>query len=221
MTSKKFLNQPTFYPPLEEKLNIYSHGLGLILSLLALVLLVIKASTYGNVWHIVSFSIFGTSLVILYTASTIYHSAIKPKLRLRLQIFDHAAIYVLIAGTYTPFTLVTLKGTTGWIMFSVTWTFALAGIILKLFFIGRYNNLSTIMYVFMGWIVVFAIKPLINNLPFEGLMWLFTGGVFYTIGAVLYSIKKTPYNHAIFHGFVLAGSFCHFVAVYFYVLPTN
>jgi len=210
--------QPTFYPPLEEKFNIYSHAFGLLISLIALVLLVVRASLYGNVWHIVSFSIYGSSLILLYAASTIYHSSKKPKLRLRLQIFDHAAIYVLIAGTYTPFTLVTLNGTTGWIMFGVTWLFALTGIILKLFFIGRYNNLSTIMYVFMGWIVVFAIKPLIHNLPFEGLMWLFTGGISYTVGAVLYSIKKMPYNHAIFHVFVLIGSICHFVAVYFYVL---
>jgi len=218
MSLKQKSKQPTFYPPLEEKINILTHGLGFLLSIVALVLLIVRASTYGNVWHIVSFSIFGTSLVVLYTASTIYHSAKKPKLRMRLQVFDHTAIYVLIAGTYTPFTLVTLSGTTGWVMFGVTWAFALTGIVLKLFFIGRYNNLSTIMYVFMGWIVVFAIKPLINNLPFEGLMWLFAGGISYTFGAVLYSIKSIKYNHAIFHIFVLMGSFCHFMAVYFYVL---
>jgi hemolysin III len=209
----------TYYPPFEEKLNIFSHAFGLLLSIAALVLLVVRASLNGNVWHIVSFSIFGTSMVILYTASTIYHNSKKPKLRLRLQIFDHAAIYVLIAGTYTPFTLVTLNGTTGWIMFGITWFFALSGVILKIFYIGRYDKLSTIMYVFMGWIVVFAIKPLIHNLPFEGLMWLFAGGISYTFGAVLYSIKSLNYNHAIFHVFVLLGSFCHFVAVYFYVLP--
>ena len=217
MTSIKD-SKVTYYPPFEEKLNIISHGLGLVLSVVALVLLVVRASLEGNVWHIVSFSIFGTSMVLLYAASTIYHSSKKPKVRLRLQIFDHAAIYVLIAGTYTPFTLVTLNGTTGWIMFGVTWFFALSGIILKLFFTGRFDKLSTIMYVFMGWIVVFAIKPLIHNLPFEGLMWLFAGGIFYTIGAVLYSIKKMSYNHAIFHVFVLLGTFCHVIAVYFYVL---
>ncbi len=217
MSSNK-AERVTYYPPLEEKLNVFSHAFGLILSVAALVLLVIKASLDGNVWHIVSFSIFGTSMVVLYTASTLYHSSKNPKQRLRLQIFDHAAIYVLIAGTYTPFTLVTLNGTTGWIMFGVTWFFALSGVILKLFYIGRYDKLSTIMYVFMGWIVVFAIKPLIHNLPFEGLMWLFAGGIAYTFGAVLYSIKSLNYNHAIFHVFVLLGSFCHFVAVYFYVL---
>ena len=210
----------TYYPPLEEKLNIYSHGFGLVLSIVALALLVVRASVNGSIWHIISFSIFGISMVLLYTASTIYHSSKKPKLRLHLQIFDHAAIYVLIAGTYTPFTLVTLSGTTGWIMFGVTWGFALTGIFLKLFFTGRYEKLSTIMYVFMGWIVVFAIKPLIHNLPFEGLIWLFCGGISYTLGAVLYSIKKIPYNHAIFHVFVLIGTFCHFITVYFYVSPT-
>ncbi|MFK5889247.1 MAG: hemolysin III family protein [Flavobacteriaceae bacterium] len=211
----------TFYPPLEEKLNIFSHGFGLLLSIAALTLLVVRASLYGNVWHIVSFSIYGTSMILLYSASTIYHNSKKPKIRLRLQIFDHAAIYVLIAGTYTPFTLVTLNGTTGWIMFGVTWLFALTGIILKILFTGRFETVSTIMYVLMGWIVIFAIKPLIHNLPFEGLMWLFSGGISYTVGAVLYSIKKIPYNHAIFHVFVLVGSFCHFIAVYFYVLQIN
>jgi hemolysin III len=208
----------TYYPPLEEKLNIFSHALGLLLSVAALVLLVVRASLYGNAWHIVSFSIYGTSMILLYSASTIYHNSKKPKIRLRLQIFDHAAIYVLISGTYTPFTLVTLNGTTGWIMFGVTWLLALTGIVLKILFTGRFEIVSTIMYVLMGWIVIFAIKPLIHNLPFEGLMWLFTGGISYTIGAVLYSIKKIPYNHAIFHVFVLVGSFCHFIAIYFYVL---
>ncbi len=211
--------QATYYPYFEEKLNIISHGLGFLLSIVASVLLVVYASIDGNVWHIVSYSIYGGSLILLYLASTLYHSAKKPKLRGRLQIFDHAAIYVLIAGTYTPFTLVTLNGTIGWVMFGVTWTFALTGIILKIIFTGRFNVLSTIMYVFMGWIVVFAIKPLIHNLPFEGLMWLFAGGISYTVGAILYSIKKIPYNHAIFHLFVLVGSFCHFMAIFFYVLP--
>lgn len=209
----------TYYPPFEEKLNIISHGLGFLLSIVALVLLVVYASIDGNVWHMVSFSIYGTSLVLLYLASTLYHSAKKERRRLRLQILDHAAIYILIAGTYTPFTLVTLNGTTGWIMFGVSWAFALTGIVLKIIFTGRFNVLSTIMYVFMGWIVVFAIKPLIHNLPFDGLMWLFAGGISYTIGAVLYSIKSISYNHAIFHIFVLVGSFCHFMAIFFYVLP--
>jgi len=207
------------YSTLEEKINIISHAVGVILSIVALVLLVTQASLHGNVWHIVSFSIFGSSLIILYAASTFYHSAKKPALRNRLNIIDHAAIYVLIAGTYTPFTLVTLSGSLGWVIFGISWGLALTGIILKLFFTGKYDLISTIMYVLMGWIIVFAIKPLINNLPFEGLLWLFAGGIFYTFGAILYSIKKIKFNHAIFHIFVLSGSFCHFMTVFCYVLP--
>ena len=207
------------YSPIEEKININSHAIGFILSIVALVLLVAHASMHGDVWHIVSFSIFGTSLILLYAASTFYHSAKKPELRKRLKIIDHASIYVLVAGTYTPFTLVTLKGKLGWLIFGISWGLALSGIILKLFFTGKYNLISTSMYVFMGWVIVFAIKPLINNLPPEGFLWLLAGGISYTLGAILYSIKKIKFNHAIFHMFVLTGSFCHFISVYFYVLP--
>jgi hemolysin III len=209
-----------YYSPIEEKINIISHAIGFILSIVALVLLVRHATQNGNVWHIVSFSIFGASLIILYAASTFYHSAKKSELRNRLNIIDHASIYVLIAGTYTPFTLVTLKGTIGWVIFGISWGLALTGIILKLFFTGKYNLMSTIMYVLMGWVIVFAIKPLINNLPLAGLLWLVAGGISYTIGAILYGIKKIKFNHAIFHMFVLMGSFCHFMSVYFYVLPS-
>ena len=207
------------YSPIEEKININSHAIGFILSVVALVLLVAHASMHGDVWHIVSFSIFGTSLIILYAASTFYHSAKKPELRKRLKIIDHASIYVLVAGTYTPFTLVTLNGKLGWLIFGISWGLALTGIILKLFFTGKYNLISTSMYVFMGWVIVFAIKPLINNLPSEGFLWLLAGGISYTLGAIIYSIRKIKFNHAIFHMFVLTGSFCHFISVYFYVLP--
>ncbi len=209
-----------YYPPIEEKINIISHGLGFVLSIMALGFLVVRASNHGDVWHIVSFSIFGASLIVLYAVSTIYHSTKKPELRCRLRILDHASIYILIAGTYTPFALVTLQGTTGWVIFGVSWGLALCGIILKLFFTGRYRLLSTSMYVFMGWIIVFAIKPLIANLSSDGLFWLVAGGLAYTLGAILYSIKKIKFNHAIFHIFVLMGSICHFVSVYFYILPT-
>ena len=210
-----------YYSSIEEKINIISHATGFILSIVAFVLLVMRASLHGDVWQIVSFSIFGASLIILYGASTLYHSAKNPLLRNKLNIIDHASIYVLIAGTYTPFTLVTLKGTIGWVIFGISWGLALTGIILKLFFTGKYDLISTIMYVFMGWVIVFAIKPLIHHLPFEGLLWLFAGGISYTIGAILYSIKKIKFNHAIFHILVLMGSFCHFVSVFFYVLPSE
>jgi hemolysin III len=209
------------YSPIEEKINIISHAIGFILSIVALVLLVTHANLHGDVWHIVSFSIFGASLMMLYAASTFYHCAKKPELRNRLKIMDHASIYVLIAGTYTPFTLVTLKGATGWVIFGISWGLALTGIILKLFFTGKYGLISTIMYILMGWVIVFAIKPLIHNLPLEGLFWLFAGGISYTVGAILYSIEKIKFNHAIFHLFVLIGSFCHFMSVFFYVLPSE
>jgi hemolysin III len=207
------------YSATEERINIGSHATGFVLSVVALVLLVRHAAIYGNAWHVVSFSIFGVSLMVLYAASTVYHSAKNPRFRRKMRIVDHASIYILIAGTYTPFTLVTLHGVTGWVVFGVTWGMAVTGIILKLFYTGKYDSLSTVMYVFMGWIIVFAIKPLINNLASDGLFWLVAGGMAYTTGAILYSIKKIKFNHAIFHVFVLAGSFCHFVAVYFYVLP--
>jgi len=214
------MNSLKFYSPLEERTNIISHAVGLVLSIVALVLMVVRASEYGNAWHIVSVSIFGASLISLYAASAFYHSAKDLKTRSRLRIIDHATIYVLIAGTYTPFTLVTLNGTVGWMIFAISWTMAFSGVILKLFFTGKYNVLSTLMYVFMGWIIIFAIKPLINSLSSEGLFWLVAGGVAYTTGAVIYSIKKIKFNHAIFHMFVLLGSLCHFISVYFYVLPS-
>lgn len=208
-----------YYSPLEENINIISHASGLILSIVALVLLVIHASLHGTIWHVVSFGIFGASLVSLYTASTLYHRAKNPDTRRKLRIVDHASIYVLIAGTYTPFALVTLKGLIGWVLFGISWGLASTGIILKLFFTGKHHFISTLMYVFMGWIIVFAIKPLIHNLTADGLVWLIAGGLAYTIGAILYSIKKIKFNHAIFHMLVLVGSFSHFVAVYSYVLP--
>ena len=206
------------YPPLEEKINIISHATGLGLSVVALVLMVLKVIPDDNAWHYVSVIIFGFSLIALYAASTIYHSARDPKVRARLRIVDHATIYVLIAGTYTPYTLITLNGWVGWTIFGMSWGMALIGVILKLIYTGKYNVLSTLMYVFMGWMIIFAIKPMIGNLPVNGLIWLFAGGVAYTTGAVLYGIKKIPFNHAIFHLFVLLGSFCHFISVYFYVL---
>jgi len=209
------------YSPKEELLNIITHAFGFFLSIPALVLLVKNAYQYGDLLYIGSAYIFGGSLVILYAASTLYHSAKKQKLREQLNVFDHSAIYVLIAGTYTPFALITLNGSIGWIIFSVSWGMAFIGIILKLFFTGKYKILSTIIYVLMGWMILFAIKPLMNSLPSEGLLWLFAGGVSYTIGAILYSVKKIRFNHAIFHVFVLIGSFCHFYSVFYYVLPNK
>jgi hemolysin III len=218
---ERYRKKITYYDRKEEKWNVISHAIGLVLSIVGLVLLVVYSSLYGSVWHIVSFSIFGASLIVLYSASTLYHYVQSPKLRHRLNIVDHASIYLLIAGTYTPFTLVVLKGWVGWTIFGISWGLAIIGIILKLFYIGRYDKLSTLTYVLLGWIVIFAIKPLVTQLSSEGLIWLFGGGLFYTVGAVLYSLNKIKYNHAIFHIFVLLGSFCHFMAIFFYVLPIN
>ena len=203
------------YSVKEEQLNIWSHGLGLIASIIVFPFLMIKALTYSNFWDIASFVIYGLSLIILYAASTFYHAAKKPKVRRRLNIFDHAAIYVLIAGSYTPFCLVALNSNLGWWMFIAVWLFALTGIILKLFFTGRFDKISTAMYLLMGWQMMFFVKPLISALTSFSLNLLIAGGVFYSVGAILYSIKKMPYNHAVFHVFVLAGSVSHFLAIYF------
>ena len=206
------------YSPLEEKTNIVSHAIGLALSIVGTLLMLLRASGSGDILHIIGAGIFGASLIALYAASTLYHSAKDPKKRARLRINDHATIYILIAGTYTPFTLITLKGWVGWTVFGVSWGMAVCGVVLKLFFTGRYNLLSTLMYIIMGWIIIFAIKPLVNSIPIDGIFWLIAGGLAYTTGAIIYSIKKIPFNHAIFHVFVLLGSFCHFVSVYVYVL---
>ena len=210
-----------YYTKSEERLNVISHAIGLFLSVIGLILLIVKAGQLSLMALKVSYWIFGSSIVLLYAASTLYHSVRERKLRYRLNILDHASIYILIAGTYTPFSLVTLQGSVGWIIFGVVWALAIIGVILKLFFTGRFETLSTIMYVAMGWIIVFAVKPLIDNLSQYGLIWLFTGGISYTIGAVIFSIDRLKYNHAIFHVFVLFGTFCHFLAIYYYVIPNE
>ncbi|WP_166383509.1 PAQR family membrane homeostasis protein TrhA [Polaribacter sp. 11A2H] len=203
------------YSETEERLNVWSHGLGLLASIIVFPFLIVKATNYVNFWNITSFVIYGLSLIVLYAASTFYHAAKNPKKRRRLNIFDHAAIYVLIAGSYTPFCLVALNSDLGWYMFIAVWLFALTGIILKLFFTGRFDKISTAMYLLMGWQMMFFVKPLMEALTSFSLNLLIAGGVFYTVGAILYSIKKLPYNHAIFHVFVLLGSISHFLAIYY------
>lgn len=203
------------YSKKEEFLNVLSHGFGLVLSLIAFPFLLIKGFAYNGFWKPTSFVIYGLSLILLYAASTFYHAAKNPMIRRKLNIFDHAAIYVLIAGGYTPFCLVALDSSLGWYVFIFVWLFALVGIVLKLFFTGKYDKLSTAMYLLMGWQVVFFAKPLANSLSENGLYLLILGGIFYTLGAILYSVKKLPYNHAIFHIFVLLGSLSHFLSIYF------
>lgn len=207
------------YPKTEEILNVITHGLGFLLSIAALVLLVVFAALKGNVWHIVSFSVYGVSLVVLYLASTLYHMSRKQSLRNKLNIFDHASIYILIAGTYTPFLLVTLHGPWGWSLLGIIWGLAIAGILFKIFFIGKYDLVSALLYVLMGWLIIIAIQPLNEHLASGGLWWLLGGGISYSLGAIFYMVNKIPYNHAIFHIWVLLGSLAHFIAVFFYVLP--
>lgn len=206
------------YSPQEERLNVLSHATGFLLSILAFILLLVKTIPQDNTINTISVTIYGLSLIVLYAASTLYHNAKAPKLRKRLKIFDHAAIFLLIAGTYAPYSLITLKGTTGTIIFSVVWGIAFFGIVLKLFFTGRFKVLSTLMYVLMAWVIVFAVQPLMENLSADGLFWLAAGGAAYMLGALLYNIDKLKFNHAIFHIFVLIGSYCHFHSIYNFVL---
>lgn len=207
------------YPYWEEFVNVLSHGIGFLLSVAALSLMVVFASLDGNAWHIVGVSVFGASLVVLYLASTLFHWSVRPKIRKYLNVFDHSAIYVLIAGTYTPFLLVTLNGPWGWSLFGVIWGLAIAGVVFKMFFTGRFDKLSLLIYVLMGWLILIAIVPLIQNLSTMGLIWLLIGGISYSIGAVFYLLNKFPFNHAIFHFWVLGGSISHFFAVFWYVIP--
>jgi hemolysin III len=202
------------YSDKEEKLNVISHGLGLVLSIVAFPFLILKSFNFEGFWQPISFIIYGASMLILYAASTFYHAAKNPKKRRKLNILDHAAIYVLIAGSYSPFCLVGLNSSLGWYMFLFVWLFAFTGIILKLFFTGKFDKISTAMYLLMGWQVMFFIKPLMESITTSGFQFLIAGGIFYSIGAILYSIKKVPYNHAVFHVFVLMGSLSHFIAIY-------
>ena len=207
-----------YYSKNEEIFNVISHGIGFLLSIAALAILVVFASLRESAWHIVSFAIYGSSLVVLYFASTVFHLSRNQKIRNRLNVFDHISIYLLIAGTYTPFALVTLRGPWGWSIFGIVWGLAIAGIILKFFYTGRFNTLSTVLYIALGWVILIAISPLISALPIGGLMWLLAGGISYTVGAGFFLLNSLPFNHAIFHVLIIVGSVCHFVAVFWYVL---
>lgn len=203
----------------EEIANSVTHGIGTGLAIAGLVILVVLAAMNGDAWHVVSVSIYGASLVTLYLASTLYHSVLKPKAKRHLKILDHAAIYLLIAGTYTPFMLVNLRGPWGWSLLGTIWGLALIGIVFKLFFIGRFERLSLAVYLLMGWMCVVAAKPMITEIPTGGLIWLAVGGIFYSLGVIFYRWDMLKYNHAIWHLFVLAGSICHYFAILLYVLP--
>ena len=205
----------------EEFANSVTHGVGLGLSLAGLVVLIVLAALRGTVWHVVSCAIYGSTLVILYGASTLYHSIQSPRAKRVLRIVDHGAIYLLIAGTYTPFTLVNLRGSLGWTLFGVVWGLAALGIVFKVFHVDRFPIASTLVYLSMGWLVVVAWKPVVTLIPVGGIALIAAGGAAYTLGVFFFAAKRIPYNHAIWHLFVLAGSIFHYVAVLLYVLPAK
>jgi hemolysin III len=203
----------------EEIANAITHGIGALLSIAGLAVLVSFAALYGDAWHVVSTSIFGATLVLLYAASTVYHSVWHYQTKLLLQRLDHCAIFLLIAGTYTPFALVNMRGPWGWTLFGVVWSLALLGIALQLFPRRRNERLSLILYLGMGWMAVAAIKPFLAGVETGGLILLLIGGLLYSLGVIFYVWRQLSYHHAIWHGFVLAGSSFHFFAVLFYVVP--
>ena len=202
----------------EEVVNALTHGFGAAAALAGGAVLITLAALYGDGWQLVSAIVFGLCLLLLYIASTLYHAIQHPVAKARLKVFDHCAIYLLIAGTDTPFTLVGLRGPWGWSLFAAIWALAFAGVAFKLFYTGRFKLLSTLFYIAMGWLVVVAIKPLLGALDAWTFGWLLAGGVFYTLGTVFYHRPSLPYAHAIWHMFVIAGSVCHYISVMAQVL---
>jgi hemolysin III len=201
------------HPRLEEAANILTHGIGVLAALTAAATLIPLAAIRGSASQVVGTSVFAATLVALYSASTAYHAARTPRWKARLKVMDHAAIYLLIAGTYTPFTLGALRGGWGWSLFGVIWGLAAVGVVFKLFTTGRFRAVSTLLYVAMGWLILVAVGPLVRQLTSTTLAWLLAGGLAYTVGTVFYLARRLPFGHAIWHLFVLAGSLCHAVAV--------
>jgi len=212
-------NESSRYSPGEEIAHSLTHGLGAVLSIAGLATMVSLAALRGNAWHVVSCSIFGATLIFLYTASTLYHSVTHPGAKKVLRILDHSAIFLLIAGTYTPFTLVSLRGGWGWTLFVLVWGLALVGVVYKITARNRFRLLSVVLYVAMGWLVLVAIKPMVTSVAMPGLILLLVGGLSYTLGLIFYAWERLPYSHAVWHLFVLVGSACHFFAVLLYVIP--
>lgn len=200
----------------EELWNAITHGIGLALSLPVCVLLIIYSATNGSAIHITSYAIFGASLILLFLMSTLLHS-VPSKYKRIFSILDHSSIYVLIAGTYTPFLLVAIGGTLGIVMLCIIWSIAILGVVFKCLFIHRFEKLSLVLYIVMGWLIIFAIQPLYSHLTFDGFMLLLSGGLLFTFGAIFYAWTRLPYNHAIWHLFVIAGCGCMVGCVYFYL----
>ena len=209
------------YPVKEEIANSITHGIGAALSIAGLVVLVVFAAMQGDVWHIVSFSIYGSTLILLYLASTLYHSFPQPRVKRIFKIIDHSSIFLLIAGTYTPFMLTSLRGIWGWSLFGVVWGLAITGIVFKSIFISRFKKVSILVYILMGWLCILVVRQMIEHIPYLGLLWLLAGGLCYTLGVIFYAWKSLPYHHAVWHLFVLGGSICHYFSILFYLLPTT
>jgi hemolysin III len=207
------------YTKKEEIVNAITHGMGVLLSIATLVLLTIYSSSEGTVWHIVSFSIYGITMVLLYLSSTLVHSFPEGKVKDFFEICDHASIYLFIAGTYTPFLFIVIKGVLGWTLFGIIWGIALIGVGFKSFFAKKFLFLSTLIYIVMGWLIVIAWKPLTAGLPDNAVTLLVVGGILYTLGTIFYVWRSFPYHHAIWHLFVLGGTVSHFFAIFLYVLP--
>jgi len=201
------------YSQNEELANSITHGIGIALSVGSTVVLTMKAVATADPWRMVTYPLFGLTMILLYTASTLYHGHPNPQYKARLKVLDHISIFYLIAGTYTPITLVAMRGNWGWTIFAVVWGLALAGTVFKLFFTGRFTVVSTALYVAMGWIAAAAVVPLFQSVPGQTLVWLLAGGLFYTVGIVFYAWHRLPFNHAIWHLFVLGGTACHLVVV--------
>jgi hemolysin III len=197
----------------EELVNTLTHGVGLMFSLAGLYLMLVPALRHGTTWHIVGCTVYGCSLVLLYAASTLYHGVRNPRWKAILRIVDHVCIFLLIAGTYTPFTLTRLRGPWGWLLFVLVWSAAIAGITFKIRSPKRFHSVSALPYVVMGWLAVLAIKPCVELIPISGLIWLVVGGLCYTVGTIFYHADHNRYYHAIWHLFVLGGSGCHYWAV--------
>lgn len=201
----------------EEVTNAVLHGIGVGLSIAALVILIIFARLNGNISHTIGFSVYGTTLIVLYLSSTLYHSFSRVKIKKFLRIMDHSSIFLLIAGTYTPLTLISLQGNIGWILLAVIWSIALIGVFLKIVWFNQTAIASLVLYVVMGWLIIFAIKPLVASIDPIGIRLLILGGVLYTIGIIFYRLRQVRFSHAIWHLFVLAGSICHFFTMLFLI----
>lgn len=199
----------------EELANSITHGIGFALGVAVLVILVIFSAMRKSAWEVVSCAVYGSTFISLYLGSTLYHAITAPRAKAVLKIIDHSAIYLLIAGTYTPYALAPLRGALGWSIFGGIWGFAVIGIIFKAFFTGRYKAFSLISYLVMGWFCVFAVKPLFRELSITGFVFLAVGGLCYSVGAIFYAWKSLKWSHPVWHLFVLAGSLCHFFSILF------